>query len=267
MRPPSERPHPVLASDPRSAPVGGPDENGVPAMTSDDTSDQPFGGFLISSRSLSEYRSMFALTDADLRRRLLDCPGGAAGFTAEVRGLGGDVTACDLAYEDDGTTAVAATAVSEAVRGNDYVRAHPEQFRWTFFADPAEHLTVRQRAAELFGAHSRAEPDRYVAGRLPDLPFGDNAFDLVLSSHLLFSYAADLDYEFHLAAIGELLRVGAEARIFPLLPIATEQRYRDLDRLRADLRERGVRTRIVDVGYEFQAGADQMLACRRAVRR
>ncbi|WP_218721055.1 hypothetical protein [Nocardia sp. MH4] len=167
-------------------------------MTSDDTSDQPFGGFLISSRSLSEYRSMFALTDADLRRRLLDCPGGAAGFTAEVRGLGGDVTACDLAYEDDGTTAVAATAVSEAVRGNDYVRAHPEQFRWTFFADPAEHLTVRQRAAELFGAHSR---------------------------------------------------------------------YRDLDRLRADLRERGVRTRIVDVGYEFQAGADQMLVCRRAVRR
>ncbi|MEV0063444.1 hypothetical protein [Nocardia sp. NPDC050718] len=235
-------------------------------MTSDHTSNQPFGGFLVSSRALGEYRAMFALTDADLRRRLLDCPGGAAGFTAAVRGLGGDVTACDLAYANGGTAEVAATAADEVVRGNDYVRAHPEQFRFTYFADPGEHLTVRQRAAELFAAHSRAEPDRYVAGTLPGLPFGDNAFDLVLSSHLLFSYAADLDYAFHLAAVRELLRVGTEARIFPLVPIGADERYRDLDRLLADLREHGIEGRIVDVDYEFQAGAHQMLVCRKPAR-
>ncbi|MGS2810444.1 hypothetical protein [Nocardia sp. MW-W600-9] len=88
----------------------------------------------------------------------------------------------------------------------------------------------------------------------------------MLSSHLLFSYAADLDYEFHLAAVGELLRVGTEARIFPLVPIGTDERYRDLDRLLADLRERGIEGRIVDAGYEFQAGADQMLLCCKAIR-
>ncbi|MFD6454223.1 hypothetical protein ACFWF3_25915 [Nocardia sp. NPDC060220] len=32
-----------------------------------------FGEILVSSRSLHEYRAMFALTDDDLGRRILDC--------------------------------------------------------------------------------------------------------------------------------------------------------------------------------------------------
>lgn len=231
-------------------------------MSSDATPNQPFGGFLITSRSLSEYRAMFALTDADLRGRLLDCPAGAAAFTAEVRELGGEVTACDLAYTD-GTAGVAATAENEAVRGSDFIRQHPDLFQWTFYTGPDEHLAIRQRAARRFAEHSRADPDRYVPGRLPALPFGDNSFDLALSSHLLFCYAADLDYAFHLRALGELLRVATEARVYPLVPIGTDERYADLDRLLADLREQGIESRIVDVGYRFQSGADQMLVCRR----
>ncbi|KQY32398.1 hypothetical protein ASD42_18635 [Nocardia sp. Root136] len=43
-----------------------------------------FGEILVSSRSLGEYQAMFALTEDDLGRRILDCPGGAAGFAAEV---------------------------------------------------------------------------------------------------------------------------------------------------------------------------------------
>ncbi|PKV82514.1 methyltransferase domain-containing protein [Nocardia fluminea] len=221
-----------------------------------------FGEILVSSRSLAEYQAMFALTDDDLDRRILDCPGGAAGFTAEVSRRGGDVTACDVAYFGDGLEQVAATAVAEADRGNRYVREHADAYSWTFFADPDAHHRARRESAEHFAAHARAAPDRYVAARLPTLPFPDHTFDLVLSSHLLFSYADDLDYAFHYRSIVELARVAiTEVRLFPLTPIGSSKRYPRLEQLLADLSEVGIRSRIARVDYEFQDGADEMLVC------
>ncbi len=227
------------------------------------TAAESFGRILISSRSLAEYRAMFALTDDDLVRRILDCPSGAAEFTAEVCRLGGDVTACDIAYADDGIDEVAATAVAEAERGNQYVRAHEDLYKWSFFADPDEHQRQRQAAAVRFAAHTRHDRSRYVAGQLPALPFPDNDFELVLSSHLLFSYARDLDYEFHLRAVLELMRLTrGELRVFPLVPIGASTRYPLLDTLLAELRTHDIDGRIVDVDYEFQVGGNEMLACR-----
>ena len=53
---------------------------------------------------------------------------------------------------------------------------------------------------------------------LPRLPFPGGRFDLVLSSHFLFTYADRLDLEFHRAALRELHRVARrEVRVFPLL--------------------------------------------------
>ncbi|MFC9964253.1 hypothetical protein ACFVH4_08405 [Nocardia ignorata] len=220
-----------------------------------------FGEIVVSSRSLAEYRAMFALTERDLRRRILDCPGGAASFTAEMSEFGADVMACDVAYFADGLARVASTAVTEADRGNRYVRAHAEEYRWTFFAGPDEHRRARRDSAERFVAHAGTTPDRYVAARLPVLPFADDSFDLVLSSHLLFSYADDLGHEFHRRAIVELLRVGAEVRVFPLLGVGAATPYARLGELIAELGRDGVDSRIVAVDYEFQAGADQMLVC------
>ncbi|MGK8523666.1 hypothetical protein ACRS6B_19915 [Nocardia asteroides] len=45
------------------------------------------GRYLLTGRSLSEYRAMFALTGDDLRGDVLDCPGGAAAFAAEAAAL------------------------------------------------------------------------------------------------------------------------------------------------------------------------------------
>ena len=59
--------------------------------------------------------------------------------------------------------------------------------------------------------------NRYVGGSLPRLPFFDGTFDLVLCAHLLFTYAARFDFDWHLAACRELVRVSAdEVRIHPL---------------------------------------------------
>ena len=66
---------------------------------------------------------------------------------------------------------------------------------------------------------TRASEGRYVTASLPGLPFKDGQFDLALVSHLLFLYSEQLDFDFHLAAIKELLRVANEVRIFPLLTL------------------------------------------------
>ncbi|WP_280302213.1 hypothetical protein [Nocardia abscessus] len=39
--------------------------------------------YLLTGRSLREYRAMFALDDEDLRGDILDCPGGAATLAGE----------------------------------------------------------------------------------------------------------------------------------------------------------------------------------------
>ncbi|NLE82028.1 MAG: methyltransferase domain-containing protein [Rhodococcus sp.] len=236
-------------------------------MTFDDESVRAtgIGELLISSRSFDEYRAMFNLTDGDLAVQILDCPGGAAGFASEVNSRGGDVTACDVAYFGRSADDLAAIAETETDRGNRYVRTHAEQYEWRFFTGPDEHQRVRAQAAQQFAAHLRQHPHRYVAGRLPSLPFPDTSFDLVLSSHLLFSYSDRLDYSFHVSAIGELMRVArGEVRIFPLVAVGSDERYPRLDQLLVDLHTRNIVGRIVKVDYEFQRGGDHMLVCSHA---
>jgi hypothetical protein len=218
---------------------------------------------LVSSRSMAEYRRMFALTEADLTGRILDCPGGAASLTAEVNAAGGDTTACDPVYALAGAEELRAHAEAEVDRANRYVRDHPHEYRWSFFTDADHHRRHRHGAVTRFAADLAAHPARYVPATLPELPFPDGRFDLVLSSHLLFSWADRLDLDFHRAAMLELLRVSREeVRVFPLLSLGSVDRGL-LERLPAELHADGVASRVVDVAYEFQAGCHQMMVCSR----
>jgi hypothetical protein len=98
---------------------------------------------------------------------------------------------------------------------------------------------------------------------LPDLPFNDEAFDLTLSAHFLFMYSDRLDYDFHLKTVKELMRVTrGELRIFPLVDLSCK-RYEHLERLIADLVREGFAAEEIEVPYEFQKGAKQMLKIRR----
>ena len=107
-------------------------------------------------------------------------------------------------------------------------------------------------------------PSATSQARSPELPFGDDAFDLVLSSHLLISYADRFDRSFHHNAVRELMRVAAtEVRIFPLVTMDTTE-YPHLDALRQCLADDGITTDILSVDYEFQAGANAMLVCTRS---
>ncbi len=214
---------------------------------------------LISARPLAEYRAMFELSDADLAGHILDCPGGGASFAAEVRELGGTVTSVDPAY-GRGADDLGPHVVDEVDRGNQYVRDNLGIYDWSWFTDPECHRRMRLGGARRFAADYAAHPDRYLSGALPALAFEDRRFDLVLSSHLLFTYGDRLDLDFHLAAARELARVSAgEVRLYPLVTIDSRP-YGPLDELRRRLAAAGIASEERKVPYVFQLGADRCLA-------
>ena len=118
----------------------------------------------------------------------------------------------------------------------------------------------RTASIEAFTEHFAANPEQYVAASLPELPFPDRSFDLALCSHLLFSYADRLDREFHLASILELVRVAAEVRVFPLVPMGLAENP-GLPEVIAELEAMHVHAVVRPVDYEFQRGGHSMLAC------
>jgi SAM-dependent methyltransferase len=224
--------------------------------------DGGIGPVLISARSFAEYTAMFALTEADLSGAVLDCPGGAASFTATALARGFDVTAVDPAYVggEGALQVLGEHAASEAERGHAFLLAHAHRFVWTYFQDPAEQLRQRIAAAAEFAASVLTDPQRYVPGALPHLPFPDRSFDLVLCSHLLFTYSDRLDAELHLAALREMARVSRkEVRIFPLLGHVDGKPYPHLVHLREALTGDGISSHVRQVDYEFQQGGDEML--------
>ncbi|WP_245663141.1 methyltransferase domain-containing protein [Nocardia inohanensis] len=219
------------------------------------------GDFLLTARSLAEYRAMFALTAADLRGRVLDCPGGAASFVCEAIDLGADAVAVDPIYASTAPD-LRAVALADTDRGNAWSVSHTGLYSWDWYGgDPEVHRRIRHEAVHLFADDLDAHPERYVAAGLPALPFGDNDFDLVLSSHLLFTYADRLDADFHLAALRELARVSrGEVRVYPLVGHSGEPMPELLAWVRAELREHGVDStlRATDA-FEFQRGAGHQL--------
>ncbi|NOS69797.1 MAG: class I SAM-dependent methyltransferase [Verrucomicrobia bacterium] len=189
---------------------------------------------VLLGRTLDEYRRYFALDLDTLRgRAILDVASGVSSFCAESRRAGLRVTAFDAIYElpaDEIQRRCEADLnhVVEAVRDL-------KTYRWDFYKSPENLRTFRERAYKSFLADYRnGDAARYVAGRLPVLPFRDGEFDLALVSYLLFIYEDQLDYEFHKRSLLEIMRVTRdEARVYPVVTFEAKQ-CSYLDRLRAD---------------------------------
>lgn len=222
------------------------------------------GDYLITSRSLAEYLAMFGLGEP--RGRILDCPGGASSFAAEATtatAATADVVAVDPMYHLSATD-LAERVRTDIARAAAWTTATVGRYNWTFYGGPEGHTRMRTESSERFTRDLLEHPERYVPGVLPALDFADDEFDLVLSSHLLFTYADRLDFAFHLAALSELARVGRQVRVFPLIDQAGGDRSALVDRLREALSGNGIRSEIRHVDFEFQLGADQMLVLDRA---
>ncbi len=212
-------------------------------------------------RTVEEYGRMFDLDLAAWQgKSVLDCPGGACAFVAEANARGIDAVGVDMLYDTppEELRARCEADIDTAIAGFDGVE---DQFVWEFYDDVADVRAHWTAASERFVADyaDRFDTDRYVAARLPDLPFAADSFSLVLSAHLLFLYMDELDDEFHERSLLELARVASEeVRVYPLVRF-DGKRFPRLDDLRATLADEGYETEIRSVPFEFQRGADELL--------
>jgi hypothetical protein len=210
-------------------------------------------------RSLDEYQHMFALTDADLSGKILGCGDGPASFNAELTQLGHTVVSCDPIY-----ALSAAQILGRFEAGIDpimsQVRAHPQNYVWTYHRSPDDLLNTRKQVIRTFLSdyETGLKQGRYVIAELPTLPFATQSFDLAVSSHLLFLYSRLLSQEFHLQSILELCRVAKEIRLFPITTLECEISPH-LAPLMDELPHRGLKVELTKVDYQLQRNGNQML--------
>ena len=213
----------------------------------------PFG------RSLDEYIMMFDLSSRDLQKRILGAGDGPASFNAEGTVKGYKITSIDPIYQFDGAEIRQRfDAVVDNIIGQ--VIATPNNWVWNYHKNPQDLKANRIEALEKFlQDYDRGKQEgRYLAQELPNLDFSDRSYDLALCSHFLFLYSQQLDRDFHLAAIEEMLRVSSEVRIFPLLTLMQETSPH-LDFVIDRFNDSGYLTSTVEVPYELQPGANKML--------
>ena len=214
-------------------------------------------------RSFDEYRRMFALTDDDLRLKMIGCGDGPASFNAEATRRGAQVVSFDPIYRYS-TDQLRERIASTHDKIIEQTRRNSEEFVWTAIPSVDELSRVRMTAMNDFlrDYPSGLAEGRYIDAELPNLPFVDASFDLALCSHFLFLYTTQLGEAFHRSAIREMLRVAVEVRIFPLLALGGTPSAL-VNTMAEELREEGVTVSIEDVAYEFQRGGNKMMRMRR----
>lgn len=215
-------------------------------------------------RSYAEYRRMFALTDKEMKGRILGVADGPSSFNAEATRAGYKVVSVDPLY-DFSAQQIQHRIKQTFERVVQETRANAHQFVWKEFQNVEAVASARKKAMKTFiedypnGRHY----GRYIPASLPMLPFEDGQFDIAVCSHFLFLYSEQLDYRFHLAAMQEMLRVARQVRVFPLHTLANQPSPHVQPLIRA-LIELGFEVGTRHVDYEFQRGAHRMFVAGRA---
>ena len=213
-------------------------------------------------RSFDEYQDMFMLTDADLQKTILGCGDGPASFNAILAKINGSVVSADPVYRF--TAAEIRSRVREVYPEiMSEVSKNPDDYVWESIRD-IEHLgKVRMEAMELFfdDYEQGKQTGRYSNASLPELPFGDNTFDIALCSHYLFLYSDHVSLQEHILSMKELCRVANEVRVYPLVTLEGKPSGH-LDSVVAELQNVGVDVSFHRVRYRFQKGAEEMLVAK-----
>ncbi len=213
-------------------------------------------------RNLSEYKSMFNLSDADLDKRIISFGDGPASFNKEMTKLNKSVISIDPVYRF--STNELKQRIDET---KDIVieqtQNNLENFVWTHIKNVEELKKVRLSAMNDFldDFELGKKEKRYINHEMPNATqFSDFSFDLALSSHFLILYS-QLGLAFHVDTITEMLRVAKEIRIFPILNL-NAQKSELLDDIINHYQDSFI-VKIVKVGYEFQKNGNEMLIIQR----
>ncbi|RYX85187.1 SAM-dependent methyltransferase [bacterium] len=210
-------------------------------------------------RSLDEYKMMFDLSESDLKKSILGCGDGPASFNSEVTAAGGHVISIDPLY------AFSAEDIQGRIEEThksivSQMKQNLQRYVWTQFKDPDDLGRARLEVMRVFlqDFEKGLTEGRYLTEALPSLSFAENQFELCLCSHLLFLFSEQFSLEFHIESIQELLRVGSEVRIFPIMGLNCQiSPY--LEPVQQHFRERGYSAEVVQVDYEVQRDGNYML--------
>ena len=210
-------------------------------------------------RSFDEYLGMFNLSEDDLARDIVDVGGGPASFNALMHQRGTPIVSVDPIY------GYSEMELRQRIREtyDDVIaqaRQNQDKFVWTHISSVDELAEIRMQAMEAFcrDFENGKQDGRYIDASLPNLPFPDGRFDLVLSAHLLFFYSANRDLAFHLNGIRELLRIGTEVRIFPIVDVNSNPSP-FLSPVTDVLEKDGIACSVECVPYHFQKTGNEML--------
>lgn len=215
-------------------------------------------------RTYAEYLKIFDLDEETLGQGpVLDCPAGAASFSAEAHKLGFNITACDILYSSD---------IDSLIRkgkkdiGHIYEKVSDAShlFTWEHYKNIESLIALREAALDTFASDfmDGYNERRYRHAILPHLPFPDNHFSLVFSSHFLFIYSDWLGYDFHIECLKEFVRVcSEEIRIYPLTGLNAKP-YPHLDDILTFLKSNQINADIVKIPFEFQKGSNRIMRIR-----
>ncbi|MCY3550631.1 MAG: methyltransferase domain-containing protein [Candidatus Poribacteria bacterium] len=213
-------------------------------------------------RSYDEYLDMFNLSEDDLARDIVGIGDGPASFNFRMYQRKTPIVSVDPIYRY--SEAELRQRIQETY--DDVIaqaRQNRDKFVWTKFSSVDELAEVRMQAMDAFcqDFESGKRQGRYIDASLPNLPFPDGHFDLVLSAHLLFFYSANRDLAFHLDAVRELLRIGAEVKIFPIVDVNSNPSP-FLSPVIDELEKDGIICTVERVPYHFQKTGNEMLRLR-----
>ncbi|MCR2806529.1 class I SAM-dependent methyltransferase [Paenibacillus soyae] len=223
-------------------------------------------GVAMTCRGFAEYEAMFGLREEELRRGpILDVAAGGSSFTAEARARGFETYAVDPRYEGDVSRWIE-EAREEIEVSTAKLDALKEKFDWSYYGSIDRHREGRIVSLDQFAGHVHSEsgPSIYSGGALPELPFADDSFAIVLCSHFLFLYAEQFGQAFHKESVRELMRVckpGGIVRIYPLISLKWEP-YEGLEELMELVRAEGGTPALRDSRLPFIPGSNQMLEIR-----
>ena len=220
-----------------------------------------FENIAITGRIFEEYSAFFDLELEDLKsKKILDCPSGASSFVQTLKQNGIFAKGVDIIYEfsKDEIEKQGIKTLEKIYQNTSWM----DTYKMDFYKTKENHKKHREDA--LKGFLKDYNLDDYIYCELPNLPFENKEFDLLLSSHLFFVYDDRLDYDFHKNSIVEMLRVSKEVRLFPLVDIqnskALEEKnfspfvYKIIEELSKDFK-----CEIIKTDFEFQVKANYYL--------